>query len=49
MPVIVEALGMVEKRTHKYVNKIPGNLPLAEIQKIVLSGVAHILKRTFPL
>ena len=32
--VIVRALGMIKKRTQKYINKIPGNLSLAEIQKI---------------
>ena len=31
--VIVGALGMIKKRTQKYVNEIPGNLSLAEIKK----------------
>ena len=35
IPVIAEALGMIKKGTQKCVNEIPGNLPLAEIQKIV--------------
>ena len=35
IPVIAEALGMIENGTQKCVNEIPGNLPLAEIQKIV--------------
>ena len=45
IPVIVGALGMIKKGTQKYVNEIPGNLSLAENQKIVLIGTAHILKR----
>ena len=49
IPVIVEALGMIKKRAQKYVNEIPGNLPLAEIQKIVLNNTAHILRRTLSL
>ena len=36
--VIVGALGMIKKGTQKYVNEIPGNLSLAEIQKIVLDS-----------
>ena len=35
IPVIAEALGMIKKGTQKCVNETPGNLPLAEIQKIV--------------
>ena len=48
-PIIVEALGMIKKGTHEYVNEIPGNLSLAEIQKIVLNRTAHILRRTLSL
>ena len=40
MPVIVRALGMTKKGTRKYVNEIPGNLSLAEIQKMVLNSIA---------
>ena len=42
IPVIVGALGMIKKGSQKYVNEIPGNLSLAEIQKIVLNSMAHI-------
>ena len=49
IPVIVGALGMIKKGTQKYVNEIPGNLSLAEIQKIVLSSTAYILRRTLSL
>ena len=44
VPVIVGALGMIKKGTQKYVNEIPGNLSLAEIQKIVLNSTARILR-----
>ena len=40
MPVIVRALGMIKKGTRKYVNEIPGNSSLAEIQKMVLNSIA---------
>ena len=34
IPIIVGALGMIKKGTQKYVNEIPGNLLLAEIQLV---------------
>ena len=46
IPVIVLVLGIIKKGTQKYVNEIPGNLSLAEIQKIVLNSKAHILRRS---
>ena len=51
IPVIAEALGMIKKGkgTQKNVNKIQGNLSLAEIQKIMLNSTAHILRRTLSL
>ena len=32
---------MIKKGTQKFVNEIPGNLSLAEIQKIVLNSMTH--------
>ena len=49
IPVIAEAHGMMKKGTQKDVNEIPGNLCLAEIQKIVLNSNAHTLRRTLYL
>ena len=49
IPVIVGALGLIKKGTQKYVNETPGNLSLAEIQKIVLNSTAYILRRTILL
>ena len=43
--VIVGALG-IKKGTQKYVNEIPGNLSLVEIQKIVFNSTAHILRKS---
>ena len=42
-------LGMIKRGTQKYVNEIPRNLSLAEIQKILLSSAIHILRRTISL
>ena len=47
--VIVGTLDIIKKGIQKYVNEIPGNLSLAEIQKIVLNSTAHILRKTLSL
>ena len=49
IPAIVGALGMIKKRIQKYSNEIPGNLSLAQIQKIMFNSTAHILRRTLSL
>ena len=49
IPVIVGSLGIIKKRTQNNVNGIPGNLSLAEIQKIVVDSAVHILRRTLSL
>ena len=46
VPVIVGALGMIKKGTQNHLEKIPGNHSLREIQKIVLTSTAHILRKT---
>jgi len=45
VPVIIEAFGLVKKRTENYIGKIPGNIRITELQKTVLLGTAHILRR----
>ena len=44
-PVVVEALGTVKKGTNKYLQQIPGKPSLTEIQKIVVTSTAHILRK----
>ena len=46
IPVVIGALGMIKKGTQKYVNEIPENLSLAEIQTMLLNSIAHILRKT---
>ena len=43
--VVIGALGMVAKTAPNYVSQIPGAPPLTELQKIVLMGTAHILRK----
>jgi len=49
VPVIVGALGMIKKDTQKHLQRIPGKLNLSEIQKIVLTSTAHILRRALSI
>ena len=37
-------LGMIKKGNEKHLEKIPGSPGLAEMQKIALTGTAHILR-----
>jgi len=47
--VIIGAFGLVKKRTVNYIGKIPGNIRITELQKIVLLGTARILGRTLSI
>ena len=49
VPVIIGAFGLVKKRTENYTSKIPGNVRITELQKIVLLGTARILRRTLSI
>ncbi|XP_013385591.1 uncharacterized protein LOC106155343 [Lingula anatina] len=45
IPVVIGALGLVKKGLEKYTDKIPGNINIHEVQKIVLIETTHILRR----
>ena len=45
VPVIVGALGMIKKGCQKHLDTILGEPILQEIQKIVLTSTAHILRK----
>ena len=47
VPVIVGALGLIRKGMDQNLGKIPGASNISELQKIILLGTAHILRR-FP-
>ena len=49
IPVVIGALGLVKKKTEDFLDKIPGNPSLREIQKIVLSGTAHVLRKALAI
>ena len=43
--VVIGALGQVKKSLGKYVEKLPGNINIEELQKISLLDTAHILRK----
>jgi hypothetical protein len=45
IPVIIGATGAILKSFRKYVNHIPGNHDLRELQKTAILGTAHILRK----
>ena len=45
VPVIVGALGLIRERMDQNLGKIPATSNINELQKIVLLGMAHILRR----
>ena len=49
IPVVIGTLGMIKKGTKKYLEKIPGSLNLAQMQKIALTGTAYILRKTLSM
>jgi hypothetical protein len=45
IPVIIGATGTVSKSLRKYVSNIPGKHEVKELQKTVILGTAHILRK----
>ena len=45
IPVIIGATGTISKTFRKYVNNIPGNHEVKELQKTAILSTAHILRR----
>ena len=45
VPVIVNALGLIRKGMGQNLGNIPGDSKINELQKIILLGKAHILRR----
>ena len=43
IPVIIGASGTISESFRKYVNNIPGNREVKELQKTAILGTAHIL------
>ena len=46
IPVVIGALGKIERKSEDNIKQNPGNPCLQELQKIVLNGTAHLLRLT---
>lgn len=49
IPIIIGALGVINKSLPKYLKEIPGNIAKEELQKIALLGTARILRKALSL
>ena len=45
IPVVIGAIGTISKSFRKYVSNIPGKHEVKELQKTVIFGTAHILRK----
>jgi hypothetical protein len=45
IPVIIGATGTISKSFRQYVSNIPGNHKVKELQKTVILGTAHMLRK----
>ena len=45
IPVVIGALGLMKKDQDRYIGKIPGKVEISELQKTVLLGTAHIIRK----
>ena len=49
VPVVIGALGVVKKGIERQIDKIMGNINVAELQKIALLGSMYILRRVLSM
>ena len=49
IPVAIRALGLIKKGMDKYIQKIPGDTRIQELQKITLLGMSHILRKALSI
>ena len=49
IPVVIGALGLIKKGLEKRIDQIPGSSTIHELQKIVLLGSAHIIRKTLSI
>ena len=49
VPVVMGALGTINKDMDNCSNKIPGNISIRELQKVTLLSTPHLLRRILPI
>ena len=42
-------IGVIKKKTEDHIKRMPGNPCLQELQKMVLNGTAHLLRRVLSM
>ena len=49
LPIIIGALGVINKNSRNYIEEIPGNINIYVLQKVALLGSAHILRKALSM
>ena len=49
IPIVIGALGVINKTTEKYLDEVPGRSCITELQKTTLLGTARILRKALSL
>ena len=49
IPMVIGALEMIKKGTQIFIDQIPGKPSLQEVQKIVLTSTAHMLRKVLSI
>ena len=49
IPIVIGALGVINKTTEKYLDEVPGRSSIKELQKTTLLGTARILRKALSL
>ena len=49
IPIVIGALGLIRNGMNRYVEQIPGNIRVEELQKNVLLETAHLLRRALSM
>ena len=49
IPVVIGTLEMIKKGTQNFIDQIPGKSSLQEMQKIVHTSTAHILRKVLSI
>ena len=49
VPIVIGALGTVNKNTEKYLDEVPGDISITEVQKQALLGTTYILRKVLSI
>ena len=49
LPIIIGALGLINKSAENYLKEVPGDIPINQLQKSTLLGTANILRKALSL